>query len=192
MNAIKHESIRPDRDDVIGEVVFSQHWKRLMSEPYEFADDDEPEPQLRRIIHRRPTQVDATVAATIIQWLGTNVGGALLYEGRKVREQVDSGRMKAACFVAVWALDNRHRRWVDHGVTLLQGLLVQPDVPRDWAGTPINYPRLLLTHVEVAEAIMAWLGETAGWSWLETVEAEIALRRDAERHYRQQATRQAS
>lgn len=94
MSELKHEGNRPDRArDLMPERVFAEEWKKenervlavnfglialelilnsnlLTQQAFGhnyFADLD-----------RRPTQRDATVAATVIQWLGTNCGKCFL------------------------------------------------------------------------------------------------------------------
>lgn len=65
---IKHISIRPDRDGVIGEGVFSKRWRDLRAEHPDYDNPEENFPHiLWGIIGDRPRQRDATVAASFIQ-----------------------------------------------------------------------------------------------------------------------------
>ena len=181
MSELLHESIRPDRQDIIGEVVFSEHWKRLMAQQLEFDSDYEDDaPRLSSIIGRRANQRAATVAATIVQWLGTNVGGSLLYEAERVRRVLNN---TANCFLMQWAVENCRRGYLNRGVRILEVLMVKPDVQRDWAGHPYEIASITKRDIETVEQLMLWLGSTRGYAWLAGVEAEITIRRDAARHY---------
>lgn len=180
MTKIIHESIRPDRQDIIGEVVFSEHWKRLMATRSEFAESDDDAATLSYILDGKADQRDATVAATIVQWLGTNVGGSIIYEGQRIRRALNGS---PHCFLMAWSVGNLSKRWVNQGHRLLALVFVPHDAKRDWAGSPYEVPEVSVRDSEVVERLMSWLGSTAGFAWLEDVEAEIAVRQDAARHY---------
>lgn len=183
---ILHLPIRPPRDGVIGECVFSQHWQELMAgaSAYPEYDHDYNDPNLGRILDRHDvTQADATICATLIQWLGTNVGRCTLDRGRQLGNQI--GRSTTFLPVlAAWAADNLRSPYRNGNRRLLECLMVDPDAARDWAGSPLTVPALTLKDFETAELLMAWLDNAKGLEFTERAEGEIKIRLDAERHYR--------
>lgn len=109
MENLKHEGLRPQRLDLMPERVFAEEWQKenqrqgavnfglialeliLNTKPlgHLYADD---------IDH--PTQRDATVAATIIQWLGTRCGVCFL---DRVHARIEQEReMERRRFDAKW------------------------------------------------------------------------------------------
>lgn len=102
-----HEGIRPERArDLTPERVFAEEWKkeneRLGAVNFgltalELILNSKPCPAQQALGHNyhndidRPTQRDATVAASIIQWLGTRCGAVFL---DRVERRIEEERTK--------------------------------------------------------------------------------------------------
>jgi len=161
----KNEPMYPPREDVIGEMVFYSAWKKFM------ADDGNPDHPFNYMLsgvlsdYAFPlTERAATVAATVVVWLGCNMGRAVLAEGRKLSENV---LRRETAYVQAWAAHTVRKMSVNGGYRTLERLLMPP-------GGPLERGKVSLEDYEVAEQVMHWLGGKEGQRFLAACEAEIA------------------
>lgn len=74
---IEHVGLHPNRiENGVLENAFSELWRKENS-------PDQSMPTLAGILGRHPTQDEATLAATVIQWLGSNVGRCFVSEAHR-------------------------------------------------------------------------------------------------------------
>jgi hypothetical protein len=183
--AFDHKPMRPPRQDVLGEVVFSEHWERLMAEEGPPMDDCDEYAfrSLMSAFPRKLTQRHATVAATFVNWLGTNCGAAFLSEARRM-EQAGGGWGRG--FVAAWAVQNMRQSSINWGCRTIEMLLAPDDHwnRSTFAGSGLlKLPELYADDYEVIEHVVRWLGNE-GLRFLSTCEREITRRLAAEREER--------
>lgn len=163
------EPAQPPRKGLIGEMVMYAAWVQHTKD----NDDGQSPPNstLASILGPYPyplTQRTATVAASLICWLGTNIGKCFLNEANKlaasVRSTEDAYRMS-------WAQQNQRRSGTNGGWRTLELILAE------------NGQVILATaeEVEAAEQVASWLGSTAGQDFLTQCEAEIARQQHGER-----------
>ena len=185
----RHRSVRPTREDIVGEVVYSERWAELANGPAEWSgepDDDMLATAIGCMVGR-PDERDATVVASLAQWLGTNAGDAFMHLARSLedaRRHVGGGPTNS--WHLAWCSTNAGRPGYRHRRTLEAILMpeeVGPDMYRTRPVVP-GLPSVTLRDHEVAEAWAMWLGSPRGAEYLEGCAAEIAVRVDAARHYR--------
>ena len=188
-HASRHASVRPTREDIVGEVVYSERWRELASRPAEWSDEPDDDMLATAIggIVGRPDARDATVVASIAQWLGTNAGSAFLHMAAALRGAGPGfpGGATNAHHLA-WCATNA-RRWGIRGRRALESILLPEATGPGMSGTvPAvgGLPPVTLRDHEVAEAWAMWLGSPDGAAFLEGCSAEIAIRVDAARHHR--------
>ncbi len=117
-----------------------------------------------------PDQADATMAATLVQWLGTNAGACLIHQARAL---MGSGLSGPEAFVAAWAVRNARRRATSSDLRSIESMMIPPDEPRNLDGEPYRAPRVTLRQYETAEHVCAWLGSRAGQDFIAAREREI-------------------
>lgn len=178
---LTHKPMRPPRDGHIGEYVFAEKWEELMN-----RDDGEypSSINLHRILYPMPVKLDqrhATVAASMICWLGTNVGLSFLRAAQRLE---DAGFRNS--FVSAWAVENRRIYSVNNNVRTAEHLLATEDhygTRWPWGDYAIiRLPELSADDYEVLEHVAHWLGTDDGKRFCEECEAEIKIREDAVRH----------
>lgn len=187
MSALSHTPLRPPRAGHIGEQVYASMWQAAMSERWEEyrASDDDAAPiemvlqEFRRTVEQR----HATVAATVICWLGCSVGFALM---RRAESEIAAGRWdEHKAYLLAWTLENRRVRHVNSGVRLIEYMLtpeedrVQPKW-NDESGIS-KLPQLSADDLEVVDHVMLWLPTERGQRFLRQCEKEIERLRDEER-----------
>ena len=112
-------------------------------------------------------QREATVAASVICWLGTNCGRFFLNNGRRLASRGNLSKEDA--LLAKWAMCNRRQIATNCGLRALElMLLTDEDVRLNRLCQPTN------TDYETAEQVLAWLGRAAGHAFLKHCEMEIA------------------
>jgi hypothetical protein len=160
---IQHIPIRHPRAGHFAEFVFACRWFLLMNR--EDSLGESPLHQILSSYASRVGQREASVAASLICWLGTNIGQSVLEEGRRLEvdfEQPGDG------YLAAWSVHNRRCfnklngwRALEHMVQSLQdqkeGLM----------------PSCSADDLEVAEHVMFWLGSKQGQRFLAQVGAEV-------------------
>lgn len=171
--AFDHTPVRPARDGCIGEQIFLKNWVDLVTYDHGYHPDyDGPNGILISIIQPGDgiiTQRHATVAASMLRWLGTNNGRGLLDKAEHLAEKLSN---RPDGFVAAWALECRRSMSVNSG---LNG----PDHVMMAAGTRIP-EKLSQDDLETMASIMEWLAaETVtrlcnGASFLRKCQEDVA------------------
>lgn len=171
--ALVHDSIHPTRGGMPGEAAFLTAWQEIMDRCA--GDDEEPCPLDG--VHsarwsRRPAidQADATMAATLVQWLGTNAGACLIHQARALQR---SGLSGPEAFVAAWAIRNARRRATNSDLRSIESMMIPPGEPRNLDGDPHRAPEITLRQYETAEHVCAWLGSPEGQGFIAAREREI-------------------
>lgn len=174
-DGLRHVSVRPDREDIVAEVVFAERWRALMDTPSRCCQyGDGLLGDILGPLLGEPTQRDATVAATLAQWLGTNAGDAFLDLAGRL--DVPRGRGVSPHHMA-WAATNLRVSYVNGARRALESMLLGD-------GAVPGTDEVSLRDYELAECFACWLDSDEGRRFLEGCRAEIAIRRDAARHYR--------
>lgn len=168
-----HDSIRPPRPDMIGEVVFSRRWKELMASPPEFGSPDEKLDSVLRDLVTPATQRDATVAATFVQWLGTNVGSCVLREAERIASWSEDAGWRQHAYLFAWTKENFRTPAKSRGLRPIEFLLTPPGDCNE-AGWPRRLPDVTLRDLEVIDHVALWLGSEEGQAFLSACRQEIA------------------
>lgn len=181
---LTHVSVRPDRPDLVGECVFSEQWRDLMAkEPSWTGPLDHADPCWTDVFGEmmgEPDQRDATVAATFIQWLGTNVGYGFLLSAENLMRAVGASRPAGFNpYLALWASRNLRRSGVNFNLTLAELLLAHPSDDRGPHGFPTRPPDLSSRDLELMSRAAAWLDSDGGQAFLQRAKVEIRARIDA-------------
>lgn len=182
-----HRPIRKPRPGHTGEAVYASMWKVAMSEDWQEEDDrGDKVPPLEILldnIGRRVQQRDATVAATVICWLGCNMGLSIVREGEAamLRGECD----KRDRYLLAWTKLNVRKHYVNHGVRTIEYMLAPEDhyntEPRHFLGGSLKKrPELSADDLEVADRVMLWLATDRGQRFLRQCEREIDRLRDEE------------
>lgn len=161
---LQHTPIREPRKGFPREHVFAGRWQRLMQAKC---------CALRSVLqdYLGPIgQREASVAASVVTWLGTNIGQALLDDAKsrlsRSPDPSPSGYHASDSHLAAWAAENRRKRGYG-GVRLLEILLAERS-ELDTVARPTA------DDYEVAEHVMFWLGQYDGQRFLEQCQAEVA------------------
>lgn len=166
-----HKPIMPPRKDHIGEQVFSSMWEALMTTGSEEVQsyEDQPIVEVLRHFHSPVEQRHATVLASVVCWLGTAIGGAML---RQAEQQIAGGRGELwSAYLLAWAIKNRRRFSVNHGIRTVEFILAPRELwNNDGSGRFApglkELPTLSADDIEVIDHLMLWLGEGEGQSYL--------------------------
>lgn len=170
-----HRPMRPPRADVLGEVVFTECWAQLMAKPGPALEECSNYQLTTILSSSMPTYVtqrQAIVAATFVNWLGTNCGRAFLAEGNRMEKSV-CGRSGHG-FLMAWAVENHRQTGINSGFRALEHILATDDCR--FAGTLARYPSLSADDFEVVEHVIVWLGSAPGQQFINQCEGEIARR----------------
>lgn len=183
-----HIPMRPPRRGFIGECVFASMWEAHMTrEVHDDGMDDIPPRAIDAVLPylpRRATQRDATVAASVVTWLGTNCGRAMIYRAQR---EVARGNWEARhAYLLSWTIDNARDACVNSGIRLIEYLLAPPELYRmerciGVLGALSALPNLEPFDGEVIEHVMTWLAGDEGEAFLGACEAEVKRLTDAER-----------
>lgn len=168
---LHHTPIRPPRD-MVEEQVYARRWADLMAQA---PCHEGRRPLLEHILLSYPAAVDqraASVAASFICWLGTNVGLSFLQLGHSIR---DNTSCKYDAYVAAWGARNTRRFAINSGARMIEFLL-RTEEQLD-ANT---FPVVSANDLEVLEQVALWLGSEEGQAFLTGCEAEINRHRDME------------
>ena len=185
-----HDSIRPSRAGFPGEVAFLSAWQSLMVG----APADGSDPLLEAHSDRwdgspAPDQADATVAATLVQWLGTNAGACLIQQARALES---GGLTGPEAYRAAWAVRNARKRWINSGLRTIERLMIPQDAEIGFDGEPYEAPVLTVRQYETAEHVCAWLGTEAGKAFVTAREREMEAFGEHERMRQREANRTGS
>lgn len=191
-----HEPEVPPRDGMIGEQVFAASWKRRMKALYDVwghGDEiDRLNPHFRGVLGHFPyeiSQADATIAASMVKWLGTNVGRCFIETAMK--DPSEEGVLKA------WAVENVSKPWLSYGRTPIDNILMTA------GDIEANSRRGLLTAVftsipdrksvraiGVCNHIALWLGSGEGRRFVRRCLAAADRKADMLRTEQSEARRQ--
>lgn len=157
---IIHEPFRPARPDVYGERIYLEHWQR-----YLFASRMEDAfAHVMAELVGDPTPRDAKVAASMFTWFGTNCGSAFIS-----RCQTAAIPMRSAVFFDQWHRQNARKGHVNMGVRTLEYIVAADDE---------RHGEITARDLEVADAVVQWLGSSDGQSLIRSAEEERALVQD--------------
>jgi hypothetical protein len=175
----EHKSLRPPRVGFIGETVFAAYWVNLMAIPAPTWYDSQTNHQLLLILHDMPgtiTQRHATVAATLVTWLGTNCGRAFLSDAQQLEQKM--GRFAGHAYPAAWAIENARSSGINGGFRTVEHLLAPDDhFGRNSRGHGLSFqPELTADDLEVMEHVAKWLGTPEGKQFTAVCENEIKHR----------------
>jgi hypothetical protein len=178
---LKHDPIRPVRQEVLGEFVFIEQWQQLMAANPNDLDSDDNRTWLELILREMGFAVEqrhATVAASLVCWFGTNCGGSFLETGKKAAAVVP--RRAPAAWVGAWAQENYRIMGVAGGYRTLEHILaLDSDRTAQGLVSLVRTPDLSVDDFEVAEHVCAWLGSWEGGEFLKRCEARIEELRQA-------------
>ena len=181
--ALKNEPMRPPRKGTPGEVVFAEAWKSVMSHtPDEVRMPNAALNGVLRHIGHDLDQRSATVAASLITYLGTNGGTSLLDEARRLAKTENFRNVEDA-YVAAWSVDNSRLSYINNGVRTLEYCVTPEKNYEDMVpgtGRPRVVPPVSAEDLEVAENVMRWLAGDEGQRFLHHCEKEIERRRPVE------------
>lgn len=166
---MKHVPIRHARN-MTEEQVFARQWKELMEskEPYESG-------MLSRVLIGYPYEIkqrEASVAASMICWLGTQVGKSFLLLAEEIREKTSCAHYS---YVAAWGV--RNARVFGHNSNARQ----IDFLTRTQAEMEANFfPETFVKDLEVLDQVCLWLGTEDGRAFIAGCEAEIMRRQELE------------
>lgn len=163
---LKHVAIRPARD-MIGEQVYARRWLEFANK--ECADG---RTEFWHVLRAYPYPLDqraASVAASFITWLGTNVGESFLETANDFKF---SRCILSYAYVAAWSVINVRTNSNARQIEFL-------------TRTPEELEKNVFSEVsardlEVIDQIALWLGTDAGQEFLSGCQKEIARRNDLE------------
>ena len=184
-----HTPIRPVRQDVIGEVVFMDAWLELMAAEPSDPDVETPNGMLNAVLAplmaTELNQRHATVAASVIRWLGTNNGQGFLHFAQEMAIKLNNA---GNGFTAAWAIENRRESWKGFVRTVDQ--VLRPELHIRSAGQD-EPERLSADDCETAEAVIVWLAEGEGERFLKRCQERVASKLREQRQTRMALHRQA-
>jgi hypothetical protein len=171
LNQFSHQPMRPPRKGMIGENVFHAEWSRLTADTG--AMNSPPNEAFADILGCHPFRLSertATVAASLVCWLGTNLGRCFLESGAKL---VKTQTCPQSAYLMAWASHNARNSCVNSGRRTLEACLMT-DVE------PHRRPELSANDYEAAEHVVMWLGTDKGQQFLKACEKEISRLNQAE------------
>lgn len=183
--AIEHRAVRPPREGMVGEEVFAARWQELMAQEPEWDDYATMLHAVLRDYTFPIGQREAEVAASVIQWLGTNAGESVVHKADSISRFLWPNRLPgedvhSAAYVAAFTMTNRRDRCVNMGVRAVEGILArESDLGYGRYGCygVVRLPPVSANDVEVVEHVMYWLGSTTGASFLKTCREEVTTKR---------------
>jgi hypothetical protein len=168
-----------------GEEVYAEEWSKLMqNKPQDGCRA--PNSMLAEILWYLPGRINqrhATICATVVCWLGTSCGQAVVLNGKRFQES--NLFHSDTCYSIAWHLENQRQASVNHGFRTLEHLLA----PEDHYGTDmlgfggrcvVKRPTLSVDDFETVEHLMHWLGRH-GAGFILGCEHRVRERTDWER-----------
>lgn len=184
MKKLIHKPMIPARPGHNGEQVYASTWAAAM-EPT--GDEDEGQTPIEIVLRdldvQELTQRHATVAATVICWLGCNIGYATL---RRAEAERAAGRWSDAhCYLFAWTLENMRRIGRNSNIRCVEYMLTPPDDRRETRSIGdvgiTRLPELSAIDLEVIDHVMLWLAEADGQRFLRLCDAQIKALDDEDR-----------
>lgn len=164
--------------DLLSEKVFAREWEAFASVQIDLDDLDHDDPNMTRgqsiaAGHNRMLEIgqaEATLAATFITWLGTNVGNCFLGKGRRMEQDMGQWNLPGTGFLAAWAVHNARHIGHNSGWRSCEYLA--------WDGEwndarRYNPPEMTAAQLEILENMARWLGTQEGTAFLARCEALI-------------------
>lgn len=190
---LSHEPIIPPRDGHVGELVYSTAWRiQMETAPEECAA---PNARLQDILYLMGplTQRQATVAATFVMWLGTNVGLGFVSACKMAISSSTLTPYRA--WLEQWGWTNRRQSYLNYGLRSIELILAPAELycaGQHGIGGLSRAPDLSADDYETVEHLLEWLSGTEGGEFLSACDAEIEARRVGEHLRRRlEATRPA-
>lgn len=152
---LKHTPLHPPRDDH-DESIYARRWGELNENGDVFAG-------LMANYMRKYGQREATIIASFICWLGTNVGMLYLSDARRL----SASAFLEDAYLAAWAIHNKRSVGVSSGYRLIEVLLAEK------AGSDALAPTLCADDYECADLAARWLSTPIGLKFIDQCEAEI-------------------
>lgn len=165
----EHKPVNPPRKGHLGEQVFYSNWLKVLQQHDSL--DDHANQQFVNILggygHRLDERV-ATVAATFVTWLGTNLGNAYRIEAKRLASMLDKS-LHDACDAYLWTWASVNLRGTGSGSGLRQ-------LEASMGGYEKDPPLLTSQDYEVIDHLAYWLGSNDGQAFLEQCEADLKQR----------------
>lgn len=178
----------PVREDVLGEGVFLEQWRKTAMQPGGAFEEKKNEPGTYRIDRSdidfyndrfalfnmfgfAPNKRDSILVADFMKWLGMNAGVAFRNEAQRLRAEKPFETETA--HIKIWAQENIPKFWLNHGATPRSLLL------RSFYDAS-QYPEAIY-DVEVLERAALWLDTKRGQAYLKTCD-DILTQRYHERN----------
>lgn len=180
---LSHLAIRTPRADVIGEVVYAARWVELMDMPIADFWASEVPSRLHLVLQAitsEPTQRQATVAATFIQWLGCNCGQGFLHAAQQARANSVHPHQVA------WAIHNHRSRGLNGGTRAIEGILAPWEffsIEDRYLSALTRVPELTVDDYETVEHVVAWLDGCEGELFLKKCQADLELQARQRREF---------
>lgn len=172
-----HRPLHAPRAGHIGEQVFASMWEVRMEIPDKPVIDDVDVPFLSVLenFDGQVTQRQATAVASVVCWLGTNCGLAMLTRAQRER---DANHWEAwHCYLIAWTLENHRRLSTNHGVRVIEYMMAPAEtvLPVDRLGSAglSELPTLGADELEAVDHLMVWLGDREGQDFLRICNTEI-------------------
>lgn len=172
--AFQHTPVRPAREGCLGEQVFLKNWQELLAQDNGYHPDfDGPNGMLMHVVSPGDgilTQRHATVAASLVRWLGTNNGLGFLQQADLM---CDSLGDREEGYIAEWALENRRSRTTNSGIRVLEAVMMEQRA--------VKPPKLSADDCETMEQVLMWLASehtvyvVSGQSFLQKCRNDIQV-----------------
>lgn len=169
LDRFKHQAHKLPRKGFVGENVFYDNWVKLMKTDRDLSD---PANQMFADVlsgygHRLDERA-ASVAATFVAWLGTNLGYSYRHAAKELGKKLSAnGYYLEDVYLMAWARENVRRTGVSYGRRQLEALMTWDDK---------NAPEVTAKDYEVVEQLVMWLGSAEGQAFLTKCEEETACR----------------
>ena len=155
-----YKPYREIRKDLPGEVAMMKHWNKLMNTLPQYYDR-----MIDFILNTEDTTIrDARICSSIILWLGTNIGVALLHEADRLKEKVKNS------YSVQFHLESM--RYPHDPLDYVRRIITFPGIPD---------PEITVKDLVTIYKLMNWLGSDSGQEFLKDVDEEVKIRVDAER-----------
>lgn len=164
----------PFRDvrNLAGEVVFATEWKKLMETIHDLSihDDETMLSSVLRFLPEHVTQHHASLAASLIVWLGTNCGTCFLGTAKRIADS-KAFISKSDAYLAAWSVENKRDRGINSGGRMTEHFMYGNLVPEDRQPPPAS-----VEDYEVLDRVAQWLGSDDGHKFLLRCERIIFAR----------------
>lgn len=170
-----HEPVQPARESH-PERVFLTMWQRLMSDPE----------RVQEVYYGLPHDLDqrgATAGASLVCWLGTNVGSGFLHQCQQLENQ--GGIYADGAYLMAWAIHNR-RKYASGRLRTIEHLLTPGGAslgPGSYAGGNVNWPAIIdadinLRDQDAIECVLEWLATARGKQFIRAANKAAEGERD--------------